>query len=65
MHGFRQGCAHHLLDVTGKYELVMRLRGCEPDTFRFFVYLTSMNARRTLSSTLRSYAKDDVTHMVA
>lgn len=65
MYGFRRGGAQHLLDVTGKYELVMRLGDWKPDSSSFFVYLTNMNARGTLRSTLRSYAKDDVTQMVA
>lgn len=64
-YGFRRGGAQDLLDRTGNYELVMRLGDWKPDSNSFFVYLTNMNARGTLRSTLRSHAQEDVTQTVS
>lgn len=65
MYGFRRGGAQDLLDWSGNYELVMRLGDWKPDSNSFFIYLTNMNARGTLRSTLRSHGQDDVTQTVA
>jgi len=65
MYGFRRGGAQHMLNWSGKFELVMRLGDWRPDSDSFLVYMTNMNARGTLRSTLRSYGQDDVTQVVA
>lgn len=64
-YGFRRGGSQNLLDRTGKYELVMRLGDWKLKSTSFFTYITNMNARGTLRSTLRSYGQDDVTQTVA
>lgn len=65
MYGFRRGGSQDLLDWSGKYELVMRLGDWKVNSTSFFIYLTNMNARGTLRSTLRSYGQDDVSQTVA
>lgn len=65
LYGFRRGGSQDLLDWSGKYELVMRLGDWKVNSTSFFIYLTNMNARGTLRSTLRSYGQDDVTQTVA
>lgn len=65
MYGFRRGGAQALLDETGLFEQVMRLGGWRPDSNSFLKYVTAMNSRGTLRSTLRSFRKDEVTQVVA
>ncbi|KAK1869402.1 hypothetical protein I4F81_011879 [Pyropia yezoensis] len=65
LYGFRRGGSQDLLDWSGKFELVMRLGDWKVDSTSFFIYLTNMNARGTLRSTLRSYGQDDVSQTVA
>lgn len=65
MYGFRRGGAQALLDRTGLYEQVMRLGGWQPNSNSFFTYITSMNAKGTLRSTLRSFTQDEVAQVVA
>jgi len=65
MYGFRRGGAQGLLDRTGLYEQVMRLGGWQPNSNSFFTYITSMNAKGTLRSTLRSFTQGEVTQVVA
>jgi len=65
MYGFRRGGAQALLDRTGLYEQVMKLGEWNPTSNSFLRYITQMNARGTLRSTLRSFAQDDVTQVVA
>lgn len=65
MYGFRRGGAQALLDRTGRYEKVMRLRGWQPSSNSFFKYITQMNAKGTLRSTLRSFTQDQITQVVA
>lgn len=64
-YGFRRGGSQDLLDWSGKYELVMRLGDWNVKSTSFFTYVTNMNARGTLRSTLRSYGQDDVTQTVS
>lgn len=65
MYGFRRGGAQALLNETGLFEQVMRLGGWRPDSNSFLKYVTAMNSRGTLRSTLRSFRKDEVTQVVA
>ncbi|OSX69501.1 hypothetical protein BU14_1454s0001 [Porphyra umbilicalis] len=65
MHGFRRGRAQVLLDLTGKFELVMRLGGWTVTSTSVIKYLSNMNARGTLRSSLRSFRADEVTQIVA
>lgn len=64
-YGFRRGGSQDLLDWSGKYELVMRLGDWKLQSTSFFTYITNMNARGTLRSTLRSFGQDDVSQTVA
>jgi len=65
MYGFRRGGAQALLDRTGLYEQVMKLGEWKPTSNSFLRYITKMNARETLRSTMRSFAQDDVKQVVA
>ncbi|KAK1869317.1 hypothetical protein I4F81_011795 [Pyropia yezoensis] len=65
LYGFRRGGSQDLLDWSAKFELVMRLGDWKVDSTSFFIYLTNMNARGTLRSTLRSYGQNDVSQTVA
>lgn len=65
MYGFRRGGAQALLNQTGLFEQVMRLGGWRSDSNSFLKYVTAMNSRGTLRSTLRSFRKDEVTQVVA
>lgn len=65
MYGFRRGEAQALLNETSLFEQVMRLGGWRPDSNSFLKYVTAMNSRGTLRSTLRSFRKDEVTQVVA
>ena len=65
MYGFRRGGAQFLLDLTGKFEQVMRLGGWTVTSSSILSYLTAMNGRGTLRSTLRSFRRDEVTQIVA
>lgn len=62
---FRRGVAQALLNATGLFEQVMGLGGWRPDSSSFFMYITAMNSRGTLRSTLRSFRVDEVTQLVA
>jgi len=64
MYGFRRGGAQALLDRTGLYEQVMRLGGWQTNSNSFFKYITQMNAKGTLRSTLRSFTQDEVVQVV-
>jgi len=65
MYGFRRGGAQFLLDLTGKFELVMRLGGWTVTSSSILSYVTAMNCRGTLRSTLRSFSHNEVTQVVA
>jgi len=65
LYGFRRGGAQALLNATGLFEQVMRLGGWRTDSGSFFKYITAMNSRGTLRSTLRSFRVDEVTQVVA
>lgn len=65
MYGFRRGGAQALLNETGLFEQVMRLGGWRADSNSFLKYVTAMNSRGTLRSTLRSFRRDEVTQVVA
>jgi len=65
MYGFRRGGAQMLLDLTGKFEQVMRLGGWTVTSSSILSYLTAMNSRGTLRSTLRSFRQNEVTQIVA
>jgi len=65
MYGFRRGGAQALFNRTGLYEQVMRLGGWQPNSNSFFCYITQMNAKGTLRSTLRTFTQDEVTQVVA
>jgi len=65
MYGFRRGGAQFLLDLTGKFEQVMQMGGWTVTSSSILSYLTAMNGRRTLRSTLRSFRRDEVTQIVA
>jgi len=65
MYGFRRGGAQFLLDLTGKFEQVMRLVGLTVTSSSILSFLTAMNGRGTLRSTLRSFRRDEVMQIVA
>ena len=65
MYGFRRRGAQFLLDLTGKFEPVMRLGGWTVTSSSILSYLTAMNCRGTLRSTLRSFSHNEVTRVVA
>jgi len=65
MYGFRRGGAQFFLDLTGKFELVRRLGGWTVTSSSILSYLTAMNCRGTLRSTLRSSSQNEVTQVVA
>ena len=65
MYGFRRGGAQFLLDLTGKIEFVMRPGGWTVTSSSIRSYLTAMNSRGTLRSTLRSFSHNEVTQVVA
>ena len=65
IYGFRRGGAQALLDLTGKFEQVMRLGGWSVTSTSIIKYLSNMNARGTLRSTLRSFQAGEVTQIVA
>lgn len=65
MYGFRRGGAQALLNRTGLYEQVMKLGDWNPDSSSFLRYITQMNSRGTLRSTLRTFAQDEVSQVVS
>jgi len=65
MYGFRRGGAQYYLDLTGKFEFVMRLGGWTVTSSSILSYLTAMNSRKTSRTTLRSFSQNEVTHVVA
>ena len=65
LYGFRRGGAQDLLNRTGKFELVMRIGDWKANSDSFLVYLTNMNSRATLRSTLRTYKQDEIVQVVS
>ena len=65
LYGFRRSGAMALLNETGLFEQVMRRGGWRADSSSFFKYITAMNSRGTLRSTLRSFQVEEVTQVVA
>lgn len=57
--------AQALLHATGHCEQVMYLGGRRPDASSIFKYITAINSRCTLRSTLRSFRTDELTQVFA
>jgi len=60
-YGFRRGGTQVLMVETGKADLIMRLGGWTRRSDSFLFYVTNASVRGTLSTTLRSYGKDEMT----
>jgi len=63
-YGFRRGGAQALIEATGIIEQVMGLGGWTTSSNSFWRYITSLNIRGTLCSTLRSFQKNEVFQVI-